>query len=153
MYQNKFKSYKKELIIKSKVNNTDRIGTIFYNSLENNKLIKKENNITLKYKIKKNDNNNQDNQDIQIFGIFFVKNNKKKCIFIKNNKINRLRDKINEAINTEKDQIKIKLRLIDNLYDLSSMFKDCSLLLYISDNFKNFKIIKKLKNYLMVVHH
>ena len=98
--------------------------------MENNK---KEGNISqneilLKYKI----DENADNQ-IKIFGEYFVKNNKKKCKIIIDSKEYNLcshlpKNKINKSI------LELKLKILHPLKSMRDMFSKCKSLIYFCDN-------------------
>ena len=90
---------------------------------------------------------NKNKVKIRILGENFCRNNKSKGKLIINNKKTDLQEFINIE-NINKEQIKIKMVLIKNLYNKSYMFKDCKRLLelkinnnleYIVDN-ENFDI-------------
>ena len=68
---------------------------------------------------------------IRIFGKKFIKFNKKKCLIISNNKKNLLKLKIENK--KDKKNIKIKLYILENMTNLSSMFKYCNTLIKIVD--------------------
>ena len=84
---------------------------------------------------------------LRILGEYFCRNNKNKGKLIINNKKSEIKEFINIE-NINKEQIKIKMLLNNNLYNKSYMFKDCETLLkleinndeeYIEDN-ENFDI-------------
>ena len=74
----------------------------------------------------------RDAKYIKIFGSKFVKNNKKICKMIINNKEYEIREKyyIN---NNNDDKLNIKLKGINNVTDMSYMFSRCSSLSSLSD--------------------
>ncbi len=91
--------------------------------------------------------NNKYKVKIRILGEYFCRNNKNKGKLIINNKKSEIKEFINIE-NINKEQIKIKMLLNNNLYNKSYMFKDCKTLLelkinnnleYIEDNI-NFDI-------------
>ena len=65
---------------------------------------------------------------IKIFGKDFVKNNKNKCKIIINDKENELIEEYNIKDNN-KNKLEIKLIGINNITDMSYMFRGCSSLL------------------------
>ena len=74
-----------------------------------------------------------DKSKLRILGEYFCRNNKNKGKFI----INNIKSEIKEFINIEninKEQIKIKMLLNNNLYNKSYMFKDCKSLLELKIN-------------------
>ena len=106
------------------------------------------NEINIIYKI------NRDNK-MKIFGSEFVKNNKDNWQIIYEDKEYELNEYFNISYNI-KDELKIKLRGINNIINMSCMFYECSSLLSIPDiskwntqnliNIKdNFNKIKNLK--------
>ena len=109
------------------------------------------------------DINNEDEEDeeeeqiINIFGTEFVKNNKNKCKMIIDNKEYEISEKYN--IENYNDKIlKIKLKVIENVTDMSYMFKRCSSLLSLPDiskwntnNVTNMSVMfYGLKNYIQI---
>jgi len=60
-----------------------------------------------------------------IFGYFFAENNKNKCKIIIDNNEYEIRDKF-VVKNYKNNKLKIKLKGINNITDMSFMFKDCS---------------------------
>ena len=84
------------------------------------------------------------NNNINIFNERFVKMNKNRAIIIINNKQYNLTSIIN---NKKKDEIflKIKIKFLENMIDINSMFKDCNLLKSVK-KFSNFntKNLKKI---------
>ena len=62
--------------------------------------------------------------NIRILGHDFVENNKNKNILIINNKKNKLKEFINDR-EFKGDEIKIKMILIKELYDIAHMFEYC----------------------------
>ena len=80
--------------------------------------------------------NNEGN--VRIFGADFVDNNKKKCKIIYKNKEFELKEYFND-INKKynnKDEIKIKLKGINNITNMSHMFYNCETLYSLSDILK-----------------
>ena len=76
-----------------------------------------------------------DKNVFRIFGKEFVKNNKKNCRIIYNNKIYELKEYF-EDIDKEyknKNIINLKLIIINNIIDMSNMFSECYHLLSISE--------------------
>ena len=85
-----------------------------------NKIFHKKNIGKMKYERDKNTN------EIKIFNKIFVLNNKKIVKIIINNKQFELKENIiNEKLIVK---IKIKIKFLDNIINLNSMFKDCKLL-------------------------
>ena len=80
----------------------------------------------------------------RIFGKPFVDNNKRVIKMIVNNKIIDLKTDI--SFNNIKKST-IKLIVLENIYDLSSMFKNCSSLKEISKSSKYMKVLSK-ENYI-----
>ena len=70
--------------------------------------------------------------DINIFGSKFVENNKNICKMIIDNKEYELTTYYNVKSNNN-NKLKIKLKIIDNVTDMSYMFDGCSSLLSLSD--------------------
>ena len=94
--------------------------------------------INIVYDIDKKDKEIENNDTINIFGTDFVINNKNICKMIVNNKEYELQKKFN--INNYKDKnLKIKLRGINKITNLSEMFSGCSSLISIS-NLSNWDI-------------
>ena len=94
--------------------------------------------------------NDEKNNETKIFGQKFVKTNNKKAKIIINNKQYNLREKIKNI----KDNIifKIKIKFLENMVNLDSMFKECDMLLKV-EKFSNFKTnyLKNL-NYLFYIN-
>ena len=87
-----------------------------------------KNDILIKYKINKED------EEINIFGENFVKNNKDKCKFIYEDKEYELNSKFSLAnIDKSKDILEIKLTGIQNVTDMSYLFFGCRSLISIPD--------------------
>ena len=82
--------------------------------------------INIIYDIKRNE------KYIKLFGSDFVRNNKNICKMIINNKEYEIREKyyIN---NNNDDKLNIKLKGINNVTDMSSMFSGCSSLSSLPD--------------------
>ena len=84
------------------------------------------------------DINNKDEEDeeeeqiINIFGAEFVKNNKNKCKMIIDNKEYEISEKYNIE-NYNDNILEIKLKLIENIIDMSYMFYCCSSLSSLPD--------------------
>ena len=76
--------------------------------------------------------NTENNKGIKMFDSIFILNNIKIAKLIINNKQNDLK----ENIENEKQIFTIKIKFLDNLIDLNSMFKDCQSLLSVN-NFQN----------------
>ena len=101
---------------------------IEFNKMNNNiKIIRKEkinklNEITIKYKIKEDD-------EIKLFGKEFIKNNKDKCKIIIENKEENIIEyiKINEEMR-KKEILEIKLKEIKTITNMSHMFGDDGLM-------------------------
>ena len=70
---------------------------------------------------------------LRILGEYFCRNNKNKGKLIINNKKSEIIEFINIE-NINKEQIKIKMLLNNNLYNKSYMFKDCQTLLELKIN-------------------
>ena len=97
-------------------------------NLNNN--IEENEGIIINYKIEK------ENPKIRIFGHSFFNNNKDKLIFICNNKSYALNEFfVLSDLSEEKDILEIKLKGIKNTVNWSNMFKDCSLLISVKDNY------------------
>ena len=76
--------------------------------------------------------NTEINKEIKIFGKLFVLNNIKIAKIIINNKQNELKEKIGN----EKHIFKIKIKFLNNIVYLNSMFENCQTLLSVN-NFLN----------------
>ena len=72
------------------------------------------------------------NNYINIFGYFFVENNKNICKMIINNKEYELAQYYKDKINNN-NKLKIKLKGINHITNMRSMFSDCSSLISLSD--------------------
>ena len=103
------------------------------NEEENNKKYNKKKITTINYFI-------NNDEKIKIFGNIFVKNNRKNCRLIINNKEKELKEyeilnkiKENNKINIKKIK-KIKIKIYDNLLNIEKMFEEC----------KSIKIINKI---------
>ena len=81
--------------------------------------------INIIYYINKNDN-------INIFGPEFVINNKSRYRMIIDNKEYEITEKYNTK-NNNNNKLKIKLKGIDNITDISYMFSSCLSLSYLPD--------------------
>jgi len=86
--------------------------------------------ISIIYNIDKKDE--EYNKYINIFGIVFVENNKDKCKMIIDNKEYEITDRYNIE-NFNNNELKIKLKEINNVTDMSYMFYCCYLLSSLSD--------------------
>ena len=75
----------------------------------------------------------KDKGKVRIFGFTFVKNNKGKCKIIYNNKEYELTEYFNSIDNNIKKEIKIKLKGINNIIDMSYMFQNCKSLSSLPD--------------------
>ena len=96
--------------------------------------------------IQNNNNKQNENQEIsdeiiyktnnegkvKIFGETFVKNNKENCKIIYNNKKYEIKEYIND-IDKNKDEIKIKLKGINKITNMSYMFSGCNALTSLPD--------------------
>ena len=85
-----------------------------------------KNEVNIIYKIKDND------RSLRIFGSEFVKNNKYNCQIIYEDKEYELNEYF-DIPNNIKDELKIKLRGIDDITNMSCIFYECSSLLSIPD--------------------
>ena len=95
----------------------------------------------LVYESYKKDIDSQNKYKIRIFSRKFVNNNKSKCKLIYRNKEYDLKEyfeDIEQNYNKE-ENIKIKLKFILNIVDLSKMFEFCNHLLSMSDSIKKNK--------------
>ena len=124
----------------NKINKSDIINDI--NNIINNEnnrykiLTKISNNIktkfneeiTIQYLIEDNDDN------IRLFGKFFVDNNKENCKIILDGKEIGLKDTIElNNIHINNNQLEIKLKGIQNVNDMSGLFSNCSYLKSLPD--------------------
>ena len=82
---------------------------------------------------------------LRIMGEYFCRNNKNKGKLIINNKKSEIKKFINIK-NINKEQIKIKMLLNNNLYNKSYMFKDCKSLLELKIN-NNLEYIEDNENF------
>ena len=73
----------------------------------------------------------RDDKYIQIFGDDFVRNNRDKCKMIIDNKEIEITEKY--YVNNNNNKLNIKLKGINNIIDISSLFKDCSSLSSLPD--------------------
>ena len=106
--------------INKQINNIIKIYTKFN--------IKYKNEITIQYKINKNDD------EIDIFGSEFVDNNRDKCKYIYENKIYELNQVFNLDKNKKlKDILEIKLINIQNITNLGCLFYNCVNLISVPD--------------------
>ena len=85
--------------------------------------------INIIYDINKNTNKNN---IINIFGYEFIRNNKDICKMIINNKEYKIIQKYNVE-NYNNNQLKIKLKGINNIMNMSEIFSGCSSLLSLPD--------------------
>ena len=101
--------------------------------------LKKDITIILKYKINKR--GRKKNISINIFGQKFVLNNKNNCeLFFKNQK-HEFTSKFEITNELKKlKNLEIKLKISDDISNLSFMFQNCSSLYYISDDFAKINI-------------
>jgi len=79
--------------------------------------------------------NKENKEDIKIFGNKFVKNNQNICKMIIDNKEYEICEKYNIK-NYNKNKLEIKLKGIDNINNMSNMFRQCSSLLSLPDIYK-----------------
>ena len=114
------------------------------NEINNKKRLKNENNInfndeiTIKYRIKNNENK------VKIFDIKFVKNNNKLCKLFINGKEKELCSYLEiKEFNLKKNIFEIKLKGLSNITNMSYMFNGCDSLVSIIDieNIKNNNVI------------
>ena len=135
---------KREKLFKLSVGN--RITNLKYNKNKNessnqnlkiiyDKKYQKKNIGKMKY------GNFKGDEEIKIFNKSFISNNIKRVKIIINNK----KYKIEEKIQNEKQIFDIKIKFLDNIIYLNSMFKDCKPL-YSVFNFQNFntKYLKEI---------
>ena len=119
---------------KNKISNQKNIKRIDEDTLKKAKsvlkfkTIKEINEISIKYKIDKND---KFNEEVQIFGFEFVFNNAKKC-HINYNKKYDLSKNFNIK-DIKENTFEIKLVNISNITNMSYMFSECTSLLSVSD--------------------
>ena len=109
-----------------KINNENNIKNKIINIIDIYNKMNEMNEINIIYKIKDND------KKVKIFGSEFVKNNKNNCEIIYEDKEYELNEYFNIP-NNIKDEIKIKLRGINNIINMSCIFYECSSLLSIPD--------------------
>ena len=136
-----------------KKTNKNVIYEIIYKPNEN-KEEKKEKMKDLKYDktFILNDEKEYEEDILRIFGKNFVKNNKKSCRIIYNNKIYELREYLEEIdnnYNREAEEIKIKLIIMNFIYNMSKMFYGCYHITSFSENPKiksNVKLINSASN-------
>ena len=76
--------------------------------------------------------NKRNEANINIFGSNFVKNNKNKCKMVIDNKEYELAEEYNVK-NNNNNKLNIKLKGINNITDMSYMFKECESLKYLPD--------------------
>ena len=81
--------------------------------------------ISITYNIDKEDEKYIDGKYINIFGLEFVKNNKDKCKMIIDNKEYKITEKYNIENHNNNNKLKIKLKGINNVTDMSYMFDCC----------------------------
>ena len=74
----------------------------------------------------------KEKNSINIFGYNFVKNNANICKMVIDNKEYKITEKYNIK-NNNNNNLKIILKGIDNVTDMSSMFYDCSSLISLPD--------------------
>ena len=75
----------------------------------------------------------RDEKYVNIFGFEFVKNNINKCKMIVDNKEYEIDQKYYIGNNNNNNKLNIKLKGINNVTDMSHMFKDCSSLSSLPD--------------------
>jgi surface protein len=111
--------YTSQIIENRKINLDDIIN--IYNKINSA--------ITIKYKIEENQ------KAINLFGSDFVKENKKNCQIICNDKIYELTENfdITDYVGKEKNILEIKLAGINNISSMESMFSRCNSLLSLPD--------------------
>jgi len=80
-----------------------------------------------------NINEDRKNEDINIFGSEFVKNNKNICKMIINNKEYKITEHYNIK-NYINNELKIKLKGINNVINMSNMFRESSSVMMITMN-------------------
>ena len=117
------------------------------NYIENKKKYSSQNLVINHYKkyLKKNIGkmiyaNFENNKEIKILDNIFILNNKKRAKIIINNKLNELQENIED----EKQIFKIKIKFLDIIINLQSIFEKCKTL-YSIHNFQNINT-KYLKN-------
>ena len=111
----------------NKVYNMNSKNTNYIDNKNNNKN-KKLNEINIKYLIDDFDT------EIKLFGKEFVKNNKEKCYLLLNDKKLELSEYINKNdIKINKKILKIKLKEIETITDMSYMFSKCCSLISLPD--------------------
>ena len=139
---------KRELIIRNiNKSNNKRIFDLFNNSIGKNLLYfdNKSSNQNIEMKKKQLNNNiiklkykiNEKNNEIKILGTKFVIININKVKIILYNKKKNLVEKINHKV--KNISLKIKLKFLDNIINIDSMFKNCKMLYNIKD-FSNINI-------------
>ena len=117
--------------------NNNKILKLSLGNKINNKLIQKN---IAKMKYKKTENMNEKN----ILNKIFISNNIKRAKVIINNKQYDLKEKIDNKLN--KDD-KIKIKFLDNIININSMFKDCESLSSVYNlQYLNTKYLKSIKN-------
>ena len=97
-------------------------------------IVSENDEIRIKYKKPK------DEKRIEIFGSYFVRNNKNKCKIIYNEKEYKLTDKLKIEENNE--EIEITLKGISNITNMGEMFYNCTSLISLSDNISNLNTSK-----------
>ena len=144
--QNNIQTNKTNLINQNAINNNQIIyQDINNNNSQNNNDINNIENQNNNQQFQKELNNNdyiiykpKNEGNVRIFGANFVNNNKKKCKIIYKNKEFELKEYFND-INKKynnKDEIKIKLKGINNITNMSHMFESCSTLSSLPDILK-----------------
>ena len=86
--------------------------------------------INIIYNINENDNKYK---NIKIFGSEFVKNNKYICKMIIDNKEYEIEEQYNNIENCNNNELKIKLKGINNVTNMSYMFYGCKSLSSLPD--------------------
>ena len=135
---NKMKNDYRNIIenMKGQKNNIIQKFQEYLNLLED-KINYVNNEITIIYRINKND------KKIRIFGENFVHNNKNNCKILCDGNEYEITEYFDVSkINKNQNKLEIKLRIINNLVNFSYMFSRCSSLLYLPDisKFNTFNI-------------
>ena len=116
----------------NKINNDKDISNKINNIINIYSKMNNLSEINIIYDINKKDEILEDEDEIYIFGSEFVKNNKDKCKMIIDNKAYKLKEKC-YIKNYRNNILKIKLKEINNITNLSHMFNGCSSLSSLSD--------------------
>ena len=129
--ENKKNNIKGELKLYSKENNIHKIKKVNHSYKEEIKNLRiDDDEILILYKVEKNENY----QRIQLFGYEFVENNKDICKLIIKNKEYKLNEYINIKNIKNTKLIKIRLKGINKIEDISYMFNGCKELYGIYNN-------------------